>query len=227
MLYLKTFIGIIFQVALFGLFLLLPAPTGYWLDAIYWIGFYFVINLITSFWICAFYPKSMEARLNSDFKRQPKQDKMATTIILLAIALGLNTISVDVFYLNIFEAPGPVLKYIGLAVFLIGYTIILLTMIQNEFAESVVNIQEERNQVLIETGLYSTIRHPMYSGFMLFFSGTALWMGSIFMATIGTVILMMAFIPRILIEEQTLELELAGYTAYLDRVKYRIIPKIY
>ncbi len=227
MLYIKTFIGIVFQVSLLALFLLLPAPTWYWHDAIFWSGFYFLINVITSFWICAYYPASMEARLESNFKRQPKKDKMATSIIIVAIALALNFITVDVFYLNIFEAPAPMAKYLGLVIFVIGYSIILFTMIQNEFAQSVVNIQDERNQMLVDTGLYSYIRHPMYTGFMLFFAGLGLWLGSIFMATIGTIILMLAFIPRILIEEETLSRELDGYEAYMQRVQYRIIPRVY
>jgi len=67
----------------------------------------------------------------------------------------------------------------------------------------------------------------MYTGLMFFFAGIGLWLGSIFMATIGTIILMLAFIPRILIEEETLSGELNGYAAYLQRVKYRIIPKVY
>ena len=227
MFYIKTFIGIIFQVSLFALFLLLPAPTWYWSDAIFLLGSYFLINVITSFWICAYYPASMEARLEFDFKRQPKKDKIATSIIILALALALNFITVDVFYLHIFKTPTPMSKYIGLAIFLSGYTVIVFTMIQNEFAQPVVNIQDERNQMLVDTGLYSYVRHPMYTGIMFFFSGIGLWLGSVFMATIGTIILMLAFIPRILIEEETLSGELNGYEAYLQRVKYRIIPKVY
>ena len=49
MLYLKTFIGIIFQVTLIGLFLLLPAPNWYWPDAFIWLVFYFLLNLIPRF----------------------------------------------------------------------------------------------------------------------------------------------------------------------------------
>jgi len=227
MLYIKTFIGIIFQILLFALLLLLPAPTWYWSDAIFLLGFYFLINLITSFWICAYYPASMEARLEFDFKRQPTKDKMATSIIILALGLFLNSITVDVFYLNIFEAPTPMAHYIGLAIVLFGYTIILFTMVQNKFAQSVVNIQDERNQMLVDTGLYGYIRHPMYTGIMFLFSGISIWLGSVFMATIGTFILMLAFIPRILIEEETLSNELDGYEAYLQRVKHRIIPGVY
>ena len=227
MLYLKTFLGIIFQVTLFGLFLLLPAPNWFWSDAIVWMVFYFLLNLITSFWICAYYPESMEARLESNFKKQPKNDKIATAIIVTGIALALNMIAVDVFYLNIFEPLKEGSNLFGLAVFILGYVFILLTMIQNEFAQSVVNIQDERNQILVDTGLYSFVRHPMYMGFMFFFSGIAFWLGSLFMATVGTLLLMCAFIPRMIIEEQTLANELEGYDNYLKRVKYRLLPKIF
>ncbi|GIT36179.1 MAG: hypothetical protein Ct9H300mP6_00470 [Gammaproteobacteria bacterium] len=139
---------------MFGLFLLLPAPNWYWPDAFIWLVFYFLLNLITSFWICAYYPESMEARLESDFKKQPKNDKIATAIIIIGIALALNMIAVDVFYLNIFEAPKEGSHLLGLAIFTLGYVIILFTMIQNEFAQSVVNIQDERDQVL---GGYRTL----------------------------------------------------------------------
>ena len=67
----------------------------------------------------------------------------------------------------------------------------------------------------------------MYTGFMFFISGMALWLGSLFMATLGTLILMSAFIPRMIIEEQTLASELEGYEDYLKRVKYRLLPKIF
>ena len=126
MLYLKTFLGIIFQVSLFGLFLLLPAPNWYWPDAFIWLVFYFLLNLITSFWICAYYPESMEARLESDFKKQPKNDKIATAIIIIGIALALNMIAVDVFYLNIFEAPKEDNHLLGLAIFTLGYVLSLI-----------------------------------------------------------------------------------------------------
>ena len=142
MLYLKTFIGIIFQVTLIGLFLLLPAPNWYWPDAFIWLVFYFLLNLITSFCICAYYPESMKARLESNFKNQPKNDRMATAIIIIGIALALNMIAVDVFYLNIFETPKDRSHLLGLAIFPLGYVVILFSMLQTEFAQSVVIIQK-------------------------------------------------------------------------------------
>ena len=42
----------------------------------------------------------------------------------------------------------------------------MASMNANEFAETTVNIQEERGQKVIDTGIYSKVRHPMYTGFI-------------------------------------------------------------
>ena len=98
---------------------------------------------------------------------------------------------------------------------------------QNAYAEPIVEIQEDRGQVLIDTGLYAHVRHPMYSGALIFFPGVALWLGSIFTATFGAVFLMLVFLPRIFIEEKTLKNGLKGYEDYMKRVRSRIIPKLF
>lgn len=67
----------------------------------------------------------------------------------------------------------------------------------------------------------------MYSGGLIFFSGVALWLGSIFTATFGAVFLMLVFLPRIFIEEKTLKNGLKGYEDYMKRVRPRIIPKLF
>ncbi|HJL80666.1 MAG TPA: isoprenylcysteine carboxylmethyltransferase family protein, partial [Gammaproteobacteria bacterium] len=98
---------------------------------------------------------------------------------------------------------------------------------QNEFAQSVVNIQDDRNQVLIDKGLYAVVRHPMYLGLLVWLFGMSLWLGSIATALFGNAILFLALLPRILIEEKTLAINLEGYEDYMDRVQSRIIPQIF
>ena len=43
-----------------------------------------------------------------------------------------------------------------------------------------VRVQKERGQTVISTGPYSYVRHPMYTGGILFFLGTSLLLGSWF-----------------------------------------------
>jgi protein-S-isoprenylcysteine O-methyltransferase Ste14 len=53
-----------------------------------------------------------------------------------------------------------------------------LAMKVNPFAVPVVKMQEERHQRVIDTGIYALVRHPMYTGFLPFAVGPALWLES-------------------------------------------------
>ena len=55
---------------------------------------------------------------------------------------------------------------------------IMWVLRKNSFAAPVVKVQTERNHHVISTGPYAFVRHPMYSGIMLFFFGVPLLVGS-------------------------------------------------
>ena len=67
------------------------------------------------------------------------------------------------------------------------------------------------------------VRHPMSAGAVPLLVGMPLWLESYAAALlasvpIGTLVL------RILVEKQFLRRALAGYDAYMERVRYRLIP---
>jgi protein-S-isoprenylcysteine O-methyltransferase Ste14 len=119
--------------------------------------------------------------------------------------------------------PGPLVSSLGLVLFAAGWGIMTLALRENAFAAPVVKHQEERQQTVIDTGVYGVVRHPMYAGAVLLLVGMPLWLESYAAAMlasvpIGTLVL------RILVEEQFLRRELKGYDAYTERVRYRLIP---
>jgi protein-S-isoprenylcysteine O-methyltransferase Ste14 len=66
----------------------------------------------------------------------------------------------------------------------------------------------------------------MYLGILLFFVGTGLW----FQSYASVIVVPIAFAPiiaRILVEEKTLRETLDGYAAYTERVRYRLVPRIW
>ncbi|MGB2293284.1 MAG: methyltransferase family protein, partial [Parvibaculales bacterium] len=71
------------------------------------------------------------------------------------------------------------------------------------------------------------MRHPMYLGFLLFTSGTTLWLGSYAATLFAVVTLIASTIYRIGIEEAALREDLPGYADYAKRVKTRFLPFIY
>jgi protein-S-isoprenylcysteine O-methyltransferase Ste14 len=90
----------------------------------------------------------------------------------------------------------------------------------------VVRTQEERGQTVVTTGPYHYVRHPMYSGFVLFVLGTALLLGSYYGLIFGFILVVTAA-WRAVMEERTLRKELRGYEAYMAKVKYRLIPYLW
>ena len=114
----------------------------------------------------------------------------------------------------------------GAAGIALGIYIFHVVMRTNSYATAVVRIQNERGHQVISTGPYAFVRHPMYSGAILYFLGIALLLGSWYAVGIA-VALIALFGLRAVWEEQTLIDELPGYAAYAERVRYRLIPGIW
>ena len=87
-------------------------------------------------------------------------------------------------------------------------------------------VDDGDTQVVVDSGLYGVVRHPMYTASVLLFLSMPLVLNSIF-----SFLVMLAYLPiiarRIRGEEKLLKKELPGYEEYMERVKYRLIPFIW
>ncbi len=227
MLWVKTFFGILFQTTLLGIFLFLPALTLNWPDALLFLTIHFVITILASSYMLIVKPASIEARMNFNSETQPKEDRLATVLMLSAIVVGLSLAPIDFFHLNLSSSFDGNIKNIGLGIYVTGMLLVMASMNANEFAETTVNIQEERGQRVIETGIYSIVRHPMYTGFIFFITGVNIWLGTYLSLLLSLVFLAIALKSRISIEEKTLLNDLEGYEDYCKKVKARLIPYLF
>jgi protein-S-isoprenylcysteine O-methyltransferase Ste14 len=159
-------------------------------------------------------------------KGQPLADKVIV-LLLIASFIGLIVlIPLDVFRFHLMGKPGPLVSSLGLILFIAGWWIISLTFKENAFAAPVIKHQEERHQTVIDTGVYSVVRHPMYAGAALLMVGMTLWLESYAAAALAIVPIALV-VARILIEERFLKRELKGYEDYTKRVRHRLIPFIW
>ena len=227
MLWVKTFFGILFQTILLGIFLYLPALTLNWPDALLFLSIHFLITILASAYLLIVKPASIEARMNYDSKTQPKEDRLATVLMLSAIIVGLSLAPMDIFHLNLSSSFDSNIKNIGLGFYIFGMLLVMASMNANEFAETTVNIQEERGQKVIDTGIYSMVRHPMYTGFIFFITGVNVWLGTYLSLSLSLIFLALALRSRIIIEEKTLLNDLEGYEDYCKKVKARLIPYLF
>ena len=123
--------------------------------------------------------------------------------------------------------PYPIpwwIEIIGMLVMTIGWVIVIAAQVQNAYASKILDINKE--QKLIDTGLYSKIRHPLYSGVCLWSIGIPLSLGSV-VALVGSIIIFLSLVIRIKFEEDMLIKGMDGYDDYKKRVKYKLIPGIY
>ncbi len=79
---------------------------------------------------------------------------------------------------------------------------------------------------MIASGPYSVVRHPMYAGASLLLLFSPLALGS-WVALPFPVPLILVVVARLLEEEKFLSANLSGYTAYCQKVRYRLVPFIW
>jgi protein-S-isoprenylcysteine O-methyltransferase Ste14 len=89
-----------------------------------------------------------------------------------------------------------------------------------------VRIQADRGHAVVDSGPYALVRHPLYVGAVLMFTGVALALGSWWaLFPVGMVVVIL--LVRTALEDRTLRNELPGYQAYAQRVRYKLIPGIW
>ena len=108
--------------------------------------------------------------------------------------------------------------------FLIGYVIYAEVLRENAYLSRTVEVQD--NQQLIDTGLYSIVRHPMYTATLLMFLSMPLILGS-WWALLLFACYPWLIIKRIQNEEQVLVSGLKGYIDYKKQVRWRLIPWVW
>jgi protein-S-isoprenylcysteine O-methyltransferase Ste14 len=220
----KLIAGVIANVAIFGGPLFLLAGTWDWWRAWVLLGTVFIGSTGSVMTL----PRALlEERLKPPVQKgQPLADKIVLILLVVMFTALIVFIPLDVFRFQLLAKPSEAVSGLGLILFVSGWWIAYLALKQNAFAAPVVKHQTERDQVVIDTGVYGLVRHPMYSGGALVMIGMPLWLES-YAAALFAIVPITALIIRIRFEEEFLKRELKGYRDYIDKVRYRLIPLVW
>lgn len=115
---------------------------------------------------------------------------------------------------------------LGVGLFLGGYLLSTWAFVENRFFSSVVRIQTDSGHAVCESGPYRFIRHPGYLGGILIWLVTPLILGS-FWGFIPAAVLIILYIVRTRLEDQTLQAELPGYRQYAQRVPFKLFKGLW
>lgn len=183
--------------------------------------------LISQLALAVWRPASFDVRMQglkaAPERRQPWLDAVGLVGYICVLAAWGAFIPWDALRLHLLPAPSPAVAYLGLFGLFAGQAVSYAAVWENQFAAPTVHDQSSDGQVVIDTGVYRFVRHPLYAGNLVTFSGLALWLGSY--AALAGVAVMLAFtIARIVIEERELRRTLPSYEAYTRQVRARLLP---
>jgi protein-S-isoprenylcysteine O-methyltransferase Ste14 len=108
-----------------------------------------------------------------------------------------------------------------------GYALALWAMRVNRFFSSVIRVQTERGQHVVTTGPYAFVRHPGYTAGILIIAASGPALGSWLAAALVVTFSLPFLLYRAITEDQFLQGELAGYSDYAGRVRWRLLPGIW
>jgi protein-S-isoprenylcysteine O-methyltransferase Ste14 len=212
-----VFIGAI----LFG-----AAGTLNWPAAWTYLGLTAIMSFGLGFGLLRHDPGLLNERLGSPFQRDQKDWDKALMLVLLASWIAwLAVMGLDAGRYHWSHMP-PLVRGTGLVLIGLGSYIVWLTLKANSYAAPVVKIQRARGHLVVTTGPYAYIRHPMYAGALLVILGVPLWLGS-WWGLIAGLGLVGIIAIRAVLEERSLTAELEGYASYAARTPYRLVPYLW
>ena len=205
---------------LVGLLIFLPAGTLAFSKGWLLMGLLFIPMFVAGLVMLAKSPEFLAKRLDVKEKRSAQQGVVKLSGLMFIA--GFVVAGLD-FRFGWSVMPRAV-TVVAAVLFLLAYLLYAEVMRENAYLSRTIKVEE--GQTLVSTGLYGIVRHPMYMATLLLFMVMPLVLGS------WWALIPFAFYPAIIIsrlkdEEELLTRELAGYVAYKEKVKYRIIPFIW
>lgn len=210
----------VFGIILVGALVFLPAGTFDFMGGWLFMMLLFIPILIVGIFLFIKSPKLLEKRL--DGKEKESTQKGVVALSGLMFLSGFTVAGLD-FRFGWSSVPRMV-TVIASVLFLVSYAIYAEVMRENAYLSRKIEVQE--GQTVVSTGLYGIVRHPMYAATVLMFCTFPFILGSFAACPLFFTYPFIIAI-RIKDEEKLLNKELADYTDYKQRVKYRLIPFVW
>jgi protein-S-isoprenylcysteine O-methyltransferase Ste14 len=194
----------------------------------YWEGWLFstvflACSLMITLYLAAKDPGLLERRV----KAGPRAEKEATQKIIVIGGLlsfaAMPVLSAIDHRLGWSSMPTSVV-ILGDVLIVLAYLGFYLVFRENTYSAATIQVSE--GQKVVSTGPYAVVRHPMYSWALLMMLGIPLALGS-WWGLLIVVPGVAGIVARLLDEEQFLVRKLAGYSDYMRKVRYRLVPLIW
>jgi protein-S-isoprenylcysteine O-methyltransferase Ste14 len=209
-----------------GLLLFGSAGTLAWPPAWVFLALFFCSGHAVGHWLLKTNPDFLAERLKSPLRgNRTHGDGVVTALIYATFCVWVVVMALDAKRFEWSSVP-PWARAGGGVLILGTFLAWGWVLRENVFAVTSVRLQPEREQIVITTGPYAIVRHPMYAAAAGFFLGTPLLLGSLW-GVLGIAVFMPLLGLRALSEEKMLMDGLAGYRAYAAAVRFRLAPGLW
>ena len=219
-LFISAITKMLLGVLLVGLLVFLPAGTLYYPNGWLLLGILFVPMFFMGIVLMIKSPKRLEKRLRA--KEESREQRFVILGSALMFLIGFLLAGLGVRF-QWYQLPFLV-SVIFAIVFLGAYLLYAVVICQNPYLSRTIEVSD--NQKVVNTGLYSIVRHPMYSVTLVLFLAMPFVLGSLYSFLVFLVYPVL-IVKRICHEENLLKKELPGYPDYCKKVKYRLIPFVW
>jgi protein-S-isoprenylcysteine O-methyltransferase Ste14 len=220
---LQTAVASVLGIGAFVLLLFVPAGTLNWWQGWIFIAVFTLATLVPSVYLARRDPDALKRRMKAGPTNETRPVQRVVIAVCFLLIPGMLVIAGLDHRFGWSMVPVPIV-ILGDVLVAAGLVLAQWVVIQNSYAAATITV--EREQPLVDTGLYGMVRHPLYVGALIMMVGSPLALGSLW----ALVVLVPGFVAlavRIVDEEQMLTEQLPGYDEYTQKVPYRLVPNVW
>jgi len=219
----KVFGGFVKLIVILGALLFLPACSlRYWQAWVY-LATYLAASLAITLFLWKNDRRLLERRLRAGPSAEKERFQKWLQAVASLLFCGVFLVSGFDWRLHWSSVPSWLAVSGDLAV-LLAFFVVFRVFRENTFTSGIIEV--DPGQTVVTTGPYAFVRHPMYAGGTLLLVATPLALGS-YWASLPVAPLLAVIVARLLHEERYLSANLAGYSAYRAKVRYRLFPGVW
>jgi len=211
------------SVLFFGVLLFWPAGTFEYWQAWVFIAVFLVATMGPTIHLAIDLPDAFQRRLRSGPLAETRLAQKLINLGIMASVIAVSVVSALDHRFGWSSVP-TALVVVGDVLVAVGIGMAYVVIIQNNYAAATITV--ETGQVVVSTGLYGIVRHPMYVGALIMTFGTPLALGS-YWGLLVVVAGVLVFVARILDEEKAMRQDLVGYPEYMKKIHYRLVPGLW
>ena len=219
-LFFEAIIKYLLGIVLVGLLIFIPANSLNFFNGWLFMMLLFIPMFIAGIIMMIKNPNLLRSRLDAKEKEKEQKKVVLLSGIMFLIGFVLSGLN---YRFSWFHLPNAVIV-VATIIFILSYIMYAEVLRENAYLSRTIGVQ--KNQKVIDSGLYGIVRHPMYMATILMFLSIPLILDSIlsFVVFLGYPLIIA---KRIKNEEEVLVKELDGYSEYQRKVPYKMIPFIW